>query len=70
MGYLEEISALYRRTAEIWGGDDYRNDPDSLEVLGGGNDHPPVLQDRQRRGQNRRENPRVCGYYDQVEQSC
>jgi hypothetical protein len=36
MGYLEKISALYRRYAEMWGGENYHNDADSLEALGGG----------------------------------
>jgi hypothetical protein len=50
MGYLEEISALYRRTAEMWGGDNNRNDPNSLEALGGGfNVTLETLQDKARR---------------------
>ncbi|MDR0935655.1 MAG: hypothetical protein LBM98_03110 [Oscillospiraceae bacterium] len=36
MTFLSEISALYRRTAEMWGGESGNNDSDSLEVLGGG----------------------------------
>ncbi len=47
MGYLEDVSALYRRMAEIWGGDDHQNDPDSLEALGGGfNVTLAALQDK------------------------
>lgn len=69
MGYLEEISALYRRTAEIWGGDDYRNDPDSLEVLGGGfNVTLEVLQDRQRRSKIAAKIRACADTMDQVEQ--
>ena len=50
-GFLKEVSDLYRRTAEIWGGDGKRNDPDSLEALGGGfNVTLEALQDRERRG--------------------
>jgi hypothetical protein len=50
MGYLGEISALYRRTAEMWGGDEYRNEADSLEALGGGfNVTLEALQDQARR---------------------
>ncbi|MDR1532496.1 MAG: hypothetical protein LBS62_10040 [Clostridiales bacterium] len=36
MTFLSEISALYRKTAEMWGGDNNTNDPGSLEILGGG----------------------------------
>ncbi len=51
MGFLEEVSALYRRTAEMWGGDNNRNDTDSLEALGGGfNITLVVLQDKEKRG--------------------
>ena len=47
---MEEISALYRRTAEMWGGDNNRNDPDSLETLGGGfNITLEALQDKDKR---------------------
>jgi hypothetical protein len=50
MGYLVEISALYRRTAEMWGGENNRNDVDSLEALGGGfNVTLDALQDKARR---------------------
>jgi len=50
MGYLDEISALYRKTAEMWGGDNKRNDADSLEALGGGfNITLEVLQDKEKR---------------------
>lgn len=50
MGYLVEISALYRRIAEMWGGENNRNDADSLEALGGGfNVTLEVLQDKARR---------------------
>lgn len=50
MGYLEEVSALYRRTAEMWGGKNNRNDADSLEALGGGfNVTLEALQDKERR---------------------
>jgi len=49
-GFLDEVSALYRRTAEMWGGDNNRNDTDSLEALGGGfNVTLEVLQDKERR---------------------
>lgn len=48
--FLEEVSALYRRTAEMWGGDNNRNDANSLEILGGGfNVTLEVLQDKERR---------------------
>lgn len=51
MDYLDEISTLYRRLAEMWGGDNTRNDPDNLEALGGGfNVTFEVLQDKERRG--------------------
>jgi hypothetical protein len=51
MGFLSEVSSLYRRIAEMWGGDDNRNDPDSLEAIGGGfNVTLDILQDRERRG--------------------
>lgn len=36
MGFLEEVGALYRRTAQMWGGEGSQNDADSLEALGGG----------------------------------
>ena len=50
-GFLEEVSALYRRTAEMWGGDNSRNDGDSLEALGGGfNVTLETLQDKEKRG--------------------
>jgi hypothetical protein len=50
MGYLTEISALYLRYAEMWGGENNRNDADSLEVLGGGfNVTLDALQDKARR---------------------
>lgn len=50
MGYLVEISALYLRYAEMWGGENYRNDADSLEALGGGfNVTLETLQDKVRR---------------------
>ncbi len=50
MGYLEEISALYRRTAQIWGGDRMQNDADNLEVLGGGfNVTLEALQNQEKR---------------------
>ena len=50
MGYLEEISALYRRIAQMWGGENNRNDVDSLEALGGGfNVTLEALQDKARR---------------------
>jgi hypothetical protein len=49
--FLKEVSRLYRRMAEMWGGDNNRNDPDSLEVLGGGfNVTLGVLQDKEKRG--------------------
>ena len=49
--FLEEVSALYRRTAEMWGGDNRRNDADSLENLGGGfNVTLAALQDKVKRG--------------------
>jgi len=51
MSFLEEVSRLYRRIAEMWGGDNNRNDTDSLEILGGGfNVTLGVLQDKQKRG--------------------
>jgi len=50
-GFLEEVSALYRRTAEMWGGDNNHNDADSLEQLGGGfNVTLEALQDKALRG--------------------
>ncbi len=50
MDFLDEVSRLYRRIAEMWGGDNNRNDPDSLEVLGGGfNVTLGVLQDKEKR---------------------
>ena len=50
MGFLEEVSRLYRRTAEMWGGDNARNDKDNLEALGGGfNVTLEVLQDKEKR---------------------
>ena len=51
MGFLDEVSALYRRTAEIWGGDRNRNDANSLEALGGGfNVTLDVLRNKQKCG--------------------
>ena len=48
--FLEEVSALYRKMAEMWGGDDNRNDPNSLEVIGGGfNITLETLQDKEKR---------------------
>lgn len=50
MGFLEEVSALYRRTAQMWGGDSSQNDADSLEILGGGfNVTLETLQDKEKR---------------------
>ena len=47
MAYLEDVSKLYQRTADIWNND---NDKD-LEALGGGfNVTLEALQDKQRRG--------------------
>jgi len=51
MGFLEEVSSLYRRTAEMWGQNNDRNDEDSLEALGGGfNVTLATLQDKEKRG--------------------
>jgi len=51
MGFLEEVSRLYRRTAEMWGQNNDRNDEDSLEALGGGfNVTLEALQDKEKRG--------------------
>ena len=51
MGFLEEVSALYRRTAEMWGGDRNRRDANSLEILGGGfNVTLEALQNKEKRG--------------------
>ena len=51
MGFLEEVSALYRRTAEMWGGESDQNDADSLEALGGGfNVTLEAVQDKEKRG--------------------
>ncbi|MDR1692315.1 MAG: hypothetical protein LBR72_03065 [Oscillospiraceae bacterium] len=51
MVYLEEVSKLYRRMAEMWGGEINRDDPDSLEALGGGfNVTLEALQDKEKRG--------------------
>lgn len=51
MSYLEKVSELYRRTAQMWGGDSNRNDADSLEALGGGfNVTLEVLQNKEKRG--------------------
>lgn len=36
LDYLEKISALYRKMAQMWGCDAGENDIDSLEALGGG----------------------------------
>ena len=48
--FLEEVSALYRTLAAMWGGDSDRNDADSLEALGGGfNVTLEVLQDKEKR---------------------
>jgi len=50
-GFLEEVSALYRRTAEMWGGEGSHNDADSLEALGGGfNVTLEALQDKIKHG--------------------
>ena len=50
MGFLEEVSGLFRRTAQMWGGEGGQNDADSLEALGGGfNVTLEALQDRERR---------------------
>lgn len=50
MGYLADISALFRRYAEIWGGGNFQNDADSLEALGGGfNITFEMIQDKTRR---------------------
>lgn len=50
MDFLAEVSRLYRRMAEMWGGDNNRNDTDSLEALGGGfNVTLRVLQDKKKR---------------------
>ena len=50
MGYLEKISTLYRRYAEMWGGEGNRNDVDNLEAIGGGfNVTLEALQDQARR---------------------
>lgn len=49
MKFIEDISRLYRRTAEMWGGDNDHNDTDSLEALGGGfNITLAVLQDKEK----------------------
>lgn len=49
-GFLEEISAKYRRMAEIWGGEGSQNEADSLEALGGGfNITLKTLQDQEQR---------------------
>lgn len=51
LAYLEKISALYRRMAQMWGGDAGDNDLDSLESLGGGfNITLETLQDPEKRG--------------------
>jgi hypothetical protein len=50
LGFLKKISALYLRTAQMWGGDNFQNDADSLEALGGGfNITLETLQDKARR---------------------
>jgi len=49
MVFIEELSTLYRRTAQMWGGDNTKNDPDNLEALGGGfNVTLEALQDKER----------------------
>ena len=51
MDYIEKVSTLYRKIAEMWGGDNNHNDPDNLEALGGGfNVTLESLQDKERRG--------------------
>lgn len=51
MVFLEEVSRLYHRLAEMWGGDNNRNDSDNLEALGGGfNVTLEVLKDKEKRG--------------------
>jgi len=50
MEFIEELSTLYRRTAQMWGGDNTKNDPDNLEALGGGfNVTLEALQDKEQR---------------------
>ena len=51
MDYLEEVSRLYRRMADMWCGENIKNDEDSLESLGGGfNVMLEALQDKDKRG--------------------
>jgi len=51
LSFLDELSSLYRRYAQIWGGENNGNDPDNLEALGGGfNVTLEALQDKERRG--------------------
>ena len=50
LDFLEEISKLCRRYAQIWGGESSGNDPDNLEALGGGfNVTLEALQDKEKR---------------------
>ena len=50
MDFLVEVSKLYRKTAEMWGQNNDRNDEDSLEALGGGfNVTLTALQNKEKR---------------------
>ena len=50
MDFLTEVSRLYRRWAQMWGGDSTKNDEDNLEALGAGfNVTLEVLQDKEKR---------------------
>ncbi len=67
MGYIEEISALYRRTAQMWGGDNNRNDANSLESLGGGfNITLEALQDKEKRDKIAAKIREAAGCVDEV----
>jgi len=49
LGFLQDVSALYRKTASMWGGEE-NSDPNSLEVLGGGfNITLETLRDKEKR---------------------
>ncbi len=67
MGFLREVSRLYKRTAEMWGGDNHHNDADSLEALGGGfNVTLATLQDVGKRGKIARKTREIAVCMDQV----
>ena len=65
MAYLKEVSALYRRTAEIWNNDNGKD----LEALGGGfNVTLEVLQDKEKRFKIANKIREAAGCMDEVVQ--